>query len=100
MADDKSYYQRISWDGGPQGWPGFVRRVRLIFEKTKRNRHHHSVPEIVAQLTGRAWHITEDLDHKSLVRRNRTIYCTYWSFSKIGSAKLRFQTLDCVSRYL
>ncbi|OLP97435.1 High mobility group protein 1-like [Symbiodinium microadriaticum] len=66
MADEKNFLQKVSWDGDPQGWPDFVRRVRLIFERTKRSRRHLLAPEIVTNLTGRAWNITQDLDHAAL----------------------------------
>ena len=76
--------QKISWDGDLHGWPDFVRRVRWIFERTKRNRRHLLAPEIVANLTGRAWNITQDLDHRALVRRNGTIYLLEFLRERLG----------------
>ena len=84
MADEKNFLQKVSWDGDPQGWPDFVRRVRLIFERTKRSRRHLLAPEIVTNLTGRAWNITQDLDHAALVRRNGTIYLLEFLRDRLG----------------
>ncbi|CAE7345527.1 GIP [Symbiodinium sp. KB8] len=84
MADEKSFLQKVSWDGAPEGWPDFVRRVRLIFERTKRSRRHLLAPEIVTNLTGRAWNITQDLDHAALVRRNGTIYLLEFLRDRLG----------------
>ncbi|CAE7873572.1 unnamed protein product [Symbiodinium microadriaticum] len=84
MADEKSFLQKVSWDGAPEGWPDFVRRVRLIFERTKRSRRHLLAPEIVTNLTGRAWNITQDIDHAALVRRNGTIYLLEFLRDRLG----------------
>ncbi|CAE7701531.1 unnamed protein product, partial [Symbiodinium microadriaticum] len=99
MADEKNFLQKVSWDGDPQGWPDFVRRVRLIFERTKRSRRHLLAPEIVTNLTGRAWNITQDLDHAALVRRNGTIYLLEFLRDRLGKnpvpdVGLRLRELD------
>ena len=77
MAQEtKEDYSRLrcAWDGEPSSWPDFSRRVRLAFERTSRRKRHLLGPEVVSQLTGRAWTITQDLDHARLVRRDGVIY--------------------------
>ena len=64
---EKDSQIRCSWDGDPVGWPDYVRKVRLTFEKTKANRRQHLGPELVSQLTGRAWVVTQEIDHEKLV---------------------------------
>ncbi|CAE7912341.1 unnamed protein product, partial [Symbiodinium necroappetens] len=61
---------RCHWDGDPATYPDFMRRVRLSFERTPRKKRHLLGPEVVASLSGRAWIITQDLDHRLLVRRH------------------------------
>ena len=67
MDREKDSQIRCSWDGDPVGWPDYVRKVRLTFEKTKANRRQHLGPELVSQLTGRAWVVTQEIDHEKLV---------------------------------
>ena len=64
---EKDLQVRCSWDGDPAGWPDYVRKVRLTLEKTKANRRQHLGPELVSQLTGRAWVVTQEIDHVKLV---------------------------------
>ena len=53
---------KCSWDGDPASWPDYTRRVRLAFERTKPKKRKYLGPELVAQLSGKAWVATQDLD--------------------------------------
>ena len=75
---------RCSWDGDPASYPDFMRRVRLSFERTPRKRRHLLGPEVIGQLTGRAWIITQGLDHRLLVRRNGVIYLLEYLRDRLG----------------
>ena len=75
---------QCAWDGDPAGYPDFMRRVRLSFERTPRKKRHLLGPEVVAQLTGRAWTITQDLNHRMLVRRNGVIYLLEYLRERLG----------------
>ena len=76
MGDHREYSDRLrcQWDGEAGGWNDFLRRVRLAFEKTSRRKRHLLGPEVVGQLTGKAWVVTQELDHRRLVRRDGVIY--------------------------
>ena len=65
---------RCQWDGEAGGWNDFLRRVRLAFEKTSRKKRHLLGPEVVGQLSGRAWVVTQEIDHRRLVRRDGVVY--------------------------
>ena len=54
---EKDLQVRCSWDGDPAGCPDYVRKVR----------RQHLDPELVSQLTGRAWVVTQEIDHVKLV---------------------------------
>ena len=75
---------RCHWDGDPATYPDFMRRVRLSFERTPRKKRHLLGPEVVASLSGRAWIITQDLDHRLLVRRNGVIYLLEYLQERLG----------------
>ena len=75
---------RCGWDGDPATYPDFMRRVRLSFERTPRKKRHLLGPEVVAQLSGRAWIITQHLDHRRLVRRNGVIYLLEFLHERLG----------------
>ena len=61
-----------------------MRRVRLAFERTPRKKRHLLGPEVVAQLSGKAWIVTQDLDHRMLVRRNGVIYLLEYLHERLG----------------
>ena len=65
---------RCSWDGDLATFPDYVRRVRLAFEKTRRRKRKHLGPELVGQLSGRAWTITQEIDHQRLVQNDGAKY--------------------------
>ena len=71
---DKDKDLRCGWDGDISTFPDYVRRVRLIFEKTRRRRRKHLGPDLVAQLTGRAWVITQEIDHTKLTQDDGARY--------------------------
>ncbi|CAE7373259.1 RE1 [Symbiodinium necroappetens] len=75
---------RCAWDGDPAAYPDFMRRVRLAFERTPRKKRHLLGPEVVAQLSGKAWIVTQDLDHRLLVRRNGVIYLLEYLHERLG----------------
>ena len=50
----------VVWDGDIATFPDYVRKVRLAFEKTRRHRRRLLGPDLVGQLTGRAWVITHE----------------------------------------
>ena len=59
---------KCSWDGGPASWKDYIRKVRLTFEKTRSRKRKYLRPELVSQLTGRAWTVTQEIDHRMLVQ--------------------------------
>ena len=67
-----------------QGWVDFSRKVRLAFEQTVRKKRHLLGPQVVSQLTGRAWAITGDLDHKRLCRRDGAVYLLQYLKESLG----------------
>ncbi|CAE7725645.1 RE2 [Symbiodinium sp. CCMP2592] len=73
-GDKDSSWLKCQWNGDPGGWADFLRCVRLAFEKTSRRKRHLLGPEIVGQLSGRAWVVTQELDHRQLVRRDGVVY--------------------------
>ena len=71
---EKEKEVRCSWDGDISTFQDYVRRVRLAYERTRRRRRRHLGPELVSQLTGRAWTITQEIDHQKLVRDDGAKY--------------------------
>ena len=65
---DKDVYVKCSWDGDPATWQDYIRKVRLTFEKTRNRKRKYLGPELVSQLTGRAWTVTQEIDHRMLVQ--------------------------------
>ena len=65
---DKDVHVKCSWDGDPASWQDYIRKVRLTFEKTRSRKRKYLGPELVSQLTGRAWTVTQDIDHRMLVQ--------------------------------
>ena len=69
MADkDKDMSLRCHWDGDFSSWPDYVRKVRLAYEKTRKRRRPQLGPELVSQLSGRAWIVTQEIDHRLLTQ--------------------------------
>eukprot|EP00435_Cladocopium_sp_Y103_P026888 s2772_g6.t1 len=81
---EKDTAVRCSWDGDISTFPDYVRRVRLVFEKTRRRRRKHLGPELVAQLTGKAWVITQEVDHARLTQKDGAKYLIEFLEMKLG----------------
>eukprot|EP00435_Cladocopium_sp_Y103_P065930 s567_g28.t1 len=64
----------VTWDGDPVTWPDYSRKVRLQWEKTQPHKRRQLGPDLASRLTGRAWGVTADLDHRQLAKRNGTKY--------------------------
>ena len=75
---------KCSWDGDTTGWNDFVRRVRLLYERTSRKKRRQLGPSIVSQLRGRAWTITQDVDHHRLIRRDGVVYLLEFLRDRLG----------------
>ena len=71
---DKDTSLRCHWDGDFATWPDYVRKVRLAFEKTRRRRRAQLGPDLVSQLSGRAWVVTQEIDYKALTQPNGARY--------------------------
>ena len=79
---------RCSWDGDSAGWTDFVRRVRLLYEKTPRKKRRQFGPSIVAQLRDRAWTITQDVNHQKLTRRDGSVYLLEFLRDRLGRSPI------------
>ena len=75
MADkDRDTWLRCQWDGDASTYADYVRKVRLAFEKTRKRRRCQLGPELVSQLSGKAWIVTQEIDHKLLTQPSGAIY--------------------------
>jgi hypothetical protein len=54
----------------------YVRNVRLAFDKTCGQRRRQLGPDLVSQLSGRAWIITQEIDHER--QHNQMALATWW----------------------
>ncbi|CAE7230659.1 RE1 [Symbiodinium necroappetens] len=75
---------QCSWDGDPAGWFDFVRRVRLLYERTARRKRRQIGPSVVAQLKDKAWTITQEIDHHKLTRRDGAVYLLEFLRDRLG----------------
>jgi hypothetical protein len=48
------------------GWPDYQRKVRLLWEGTRKRARKRLGPTLVRSLTGTAWDITQEIDHEML----------------------------------
>ena len=87
---------KCSWDGDIATFPDYIRRVRLVFERTRRRRRKHLGPDLVAQLTGRAWVITQEIDHSLLTQKDGAHYLI--RFLRTNWHGYQFLTLEPVQR--
>ena len=88
---DKDYdasLAKCGWDGDPSGWTDFVRRVRLLYEKTPRKKRRQLGPSIVSQLRERAWTITQDVCHQKLTRRDGCVYLLEFLRDRLGRSPI------------
>ena len=74
MGDKNQDSFRVTWDGDFATWLDFVRKVRLAWERTRRRRRRYLGPELVSQLSGRAWLVTQEIDHKRLSQHDGSKY--------------------------
>eukprot|EP00435_Cladocopium_sp_Y103_P048288 s2970_g14.t1 len=81
---EKDATVKCSWDGDISTFPAYVRKVRVVFEKTRRRRRKHLGPELVAQLTGKAWTITQEVDHARLTAKDGARYLIEFLETKLG----------------
>lgn len=75
---------KCSWDGDPATWPDYVRKVRLTFERTRARRRKYLGPELVAQLSGRAWTVTQEIDHRRLVENDGARFLIEFLEQRLG----------------
>lgn len=75
MADrEKDTSLRCHWDGDASTFADYVRKVRLAFEKMRKKRRNQLGPELVSQLSGKAWIVTQEINHKLLTQPSGAIY--------------------------
>ena len=72
--DDKEKSWKFSWDGDVSTFQDYVRRVRLAFSRTKRKHRKRLAADLVGQLTGRAWTVTQEISHERLVKDDGAKY--------------------------
>ncbi|CAK9111071.1 unnamed protein product, partial [Durusdinium trenchii] len=72
-AKDEKLF-RCSWNGDVSTFQDYVRRVRLAFSRTKKKHRKHLAADLVSQLTGRAWTITQEISHERLVKEDGAKY--------------------------
>ena len=75
---------QCAWNGDPAGWTDFVRRVRLLYERTARRKRRQIGPSVVAQLTDKAWTVTQEIDHHKLTRREGAVYLLEFLRDRLG----------------
>ena len=75
---------RCAWDGDITTFQDYVRKVRLAFEKTRRRRRRLLGPDLVSQLTGRAWVITQEIDHGRLTQPDGARYLVEFLEDKLA----------------
>ncbi|CAE7032785.1 RE1 [Symbiodinium natans] len=62
----KSPLDLVTWDGEHAGWPNYVRRVRLAWERTEASKRRLLGAQLVSRLKGKAWDISVEVDHREL----------------------------------
>jgi len=56
----------VSWDGDLSGWPDFARRLRLVWDGTKKKNRRKLGPKVVQRLRDKAWDATVAIDNAKL----------------------------------
>ena len=84
MDDGKGLQVRCAWDGDPSTWVDYIRRVRLTYEKTRHRKRKYLGPELAAQLTGRAWVVTQEIDHRRLVANDGARFLVEFLEERLG----------------
>ena len=72
-AKDEKLF-RCFWNGDVSTFQDYVRRVRLAFSRAKKKHRKHLAADLVSQLTGRAWTITQEISHERLVKEDGAKY--------------------------
>ena len=75
---------KCAWDGDIHTFQDYIRRVRLAFERTRRRRRRQLGAELVSQLSGRAWIITQEIDHSRLIQEDGAQYLIEYLEMKLG----------------
>ena len=83
-SSDKDQKYRCAWDGDASTWLDYVRRVRLAFEKTRRRKRKLLGPELISQLSGKAWIATQEVDHQRLLRPDGAKYLVEFLESRLA----------------
>ena len=81
---EKDVGVKCSWDGDPATWQDYIRKVRLAFEKTRSRKRKYLGPELVSQLTGRAWTVTQEIDHRMLVQNDGARFLIEFLEQRLG----------------
>ena len=67
--------QIVTWNGDPQFWLEYVKRVRLQYERTEYRKRGLLGAELASRLTSRAWDIASaELDHNQLQKPDGAAY--------------------------
>ena len=64
----------VTWNGEPTTWNDYARQVQLCWEKTQEHKRKLLGPALASKLTGRAWAVTPDLDHRRLGKKHGCKY--------------------------
>ena len=75
---------KCSWDGDQSTFGDYIRRVRLAFAKTPKNKRKFLGPELVSQLSGRAWVVTQEVAHDRLVQADGAKYLVEFLESRLA----------------
>ena len=74
MSLSKDSKDTASWNGEPTTWNDYARQVRLCWERTPNHKKSLLGPELASKLTGRAWAVAPNLDHRKLGKKNGCKY--------------------------
>ena len=75
---------KCAWDGDQSTFGDYIRRVRLAFAKTPQKKRKFLGPELVSQLTGRAWVVTQEVAHDRLVQADGAKYLVEFLESRLA----------------
>lgn len=84
MASKDQEIRDPSWNGDLQGWPTYVRKVRLQYEQTPKKKRRLLGPRLALRLTDKAWDITQSLDHVALRQPNGAKYLLIYLRERLG----------------
>ena len=72
--DDGFEMRDVAWNGDLTIWPDFIRRVRLLWDATKKRNKKKLGPKVVQRLTDKAWDATNEIDHTKLKQSDGLLY--------------------------